>query len=316
MLLLSSHLPSIRTLQCFLAVAQECNFRSAAQLLNMSQPPLTRQIQGLEDLLRVKLIERDTRRVSLTAAGEAFRAEAHHIVSALSAAVATMKACGQDDTPRIGLTSVLNCQAIGALDRLLGDHVFTGARGVERDMSRHLVERVRSGALDLALVGDIAPPAPDLLAETVGSEAMVAMLPAGHAAAAGAVAALEKLGETALFWFSRSDNPAFYDKCERAFRACGLGALRRAEPRDFSVLLAAVAAGDGIALCPQSMQATSRVGVVYRPLPPVLARLLAIELQVVVRADDMRPALLEKIATIRTALAGTQAPIPRMPSTP
>jgi DNA-binding transcriptional LysR family regulator len=56
----SKHLPSTRALQCFRAVAEELNFRSAAQSLNMSQPPLSRQIQGLEDLLRVQLIERDT----------------------------------------------------------------------------------------------------------------------------------------------------------------------------------------------------------------------------------------------------------------
>lgn len=69
MIMQSRRLPGTRTLQCFLAVAQERNFRSAAELLNMSQPPLSRQIQDLEDLLRVQLFQRDTSQVSLTPTG-------------------------------------------------------------------------------------------------------------------------------------------------------------------------------------------------------------------------------------------------------
>ena len=60
MAVFSGRMPTTRQLQCFVAVAQELNFRRAADLLNMSQPPLSRQIRNLEDLLRIKLLERDT----------------------------------------------------------------------------------------------------------------------------------------------------------------------------------------------------------------------------------------------------------------
>lgn len=309
MRLLSKHLPSTRTLQCYLAVAQELNFRRAAELLNMSQPPLSRQIKALEELLRVQLIERDTQRVRLTAAGEAFKDEAQRFLLALDGAIAGLSQYAQHDaedadTVRIGLTSVINHTLIPPLDALITDPAFTNGQPLTRAWSRHLVERIRSGALDVAIVGDIVPQGPDLAVETVGSEPLIMALPASHPAASRAEIDLADLNDMPMFWSSRNDNPAYYDKCERAFRRCGYAAPRRLEPKDFTVLLAAVAAGEGVALCPQSMQAVSRIGVAYRALPPPLAQQLAITLQLVSRANETRGTVLAKADRIREALAG------------
>lgn len=308
--MLSRHLPSTRALQCFLAVAQELNFRSAAELLNMSQPPLSRQIQGLEDLLRVRLIERDTRKVCLTAAGEAFKQEAHRFLLALDAAAAEVKQRFHDAHAdaaivRMGVTSVIHYASIAALNALLGSPDFTGGRPLLRDMSKRLIEQVRQGALDLAIVGDHAPP-DDLTVAMVGSEPLLLMLPEQHPAARQLVVALADLGDAPLFWFARTDNPAFYDKCGRVFKARGYAAPRRLEPKDFTLLLGAVAAGEGVALCPQSMHATSRADVVYRALPPDLAPLLAIDLHVVWRSGETRRAALDKVDILRQAGALTR----------
>jgi DNA-binding transcriptional LysR family regulator len=308
MLLLSKHLPSTRALQCFLAVAQERNFTRAAELLNMSQPPLSRQIKALEEQLRVQLIDRDTHRVSLTTAGEAFKDEAYRYLLALDEAITSLRTRFDDSDAmaaqvRIGLTSVINHALTPQLNALVTDPAFTGGRPVERAWSRHLVERVRSGELDLAIVGDIVTPTADLAVEVVGHEPMIMVLPSAHRAAAAAQIDLNDLGDTPLFWSSRTDNPAFYDKCERVFRSLDYAPPRRPEPKDFSMLLTAVAAGEGVALCPQSMQATSHMGVVYRALKPGIARLLSIDVQVVSRADETRDAVRVKIDTIRAALA-------------
>lgn len=308
MLMLSKHLPSTRTLQCYLAVAQELNFRRAAELLNMSQPPLSRQIKGLEDMLRVQLIERDTHRVSLTVAGEAFKDEAYRFLLALDLAIASVKERFHDakagaDMVRIGLTSVINYSLVPHLNALVSDPAFSGGRALVRAWSRQLVERVRSGEIDIAIVGDIIAPTADLTVDTVCREAMVVVLSASHPAAKESEVGLSQLGDTPLFWSSRTDNPAFYDKCERTFKSFGYAAPRRPEPKDFTMLLALVAAGEGVALCPQSMQATSHIGVAYRALPPALARLLSIDVQVVSRAHETRPAVLDKVRAIRAVLA-------------
>jgi len=75
-------------LRCFVAVAEELHFGRAALRLNMTQPPLSRQIQILERVLDVTLLERSNRAVRLTPAGQRFLTDARHLLKlAESAAV-------------------------------------------------------------------------------------------------------------------------------------------------------------------------------------------------------------------------------------
>jgi DNA-binding transcriptional LysR family regulator len=73
-------------LRCFVAVATELHFGRAAVLLNMTQPPLTRQIQLLEHELGVRLLERAGGTVRLTLAGGTFLREAEDILRRSQAA--------------------------------------------------------------------------------------------------------------------------------------------------------------------------------------------------------------------------------------
>ena len=71
----------IRVLKYFLVVAQEENITKAAELLHMSQPPLSRQMHDLEEELGVKLFERTNRKIILTGEGILLRQRAEEIIS-------------------------------------------------------------------------------------------------------------------------------------------------------------------------------------------------------------------------------------------
>jgi LysR family hydrogen peroxide-inducible transcriptional activator len=74
--------PSIRQLEYFVAVADRLSFGQAADACHVTQPGLSAQIRQLEELLRVRLFERDSRRVLLTRAGEALLPRARDILTA------------------------------------------------------------------------------------------------------------------------------------------------------------------------------------------------------------------------------------------
>src|SRR5258708_39010243 len=96
--------PSIRELECFVAVAEELHFSKAAKRLHMSQPPLSRQIQSLERKLGVQLLKRKTRLVELTSPGRSFLNDARETLHSLHRAMITGQRMqqGQNEGLRLG----------------------------------------------------------------------------------------------------------------------------------------------------------------------------------------------------------------------
>lgn len=86
----------IRVLQYFLAVAREASITKAAQSLNMTQPPLSRQLKELEEELGKQLFIRGNRRVTLTEEGMILRKRAEEMVELMEKTKAEVSFSGEN----------------------------------------------------------------------------------------------------------------------------------------------------------------------------------------------------------------------------
>lgn len=172
----------LRQLEYFVAVAEERNFTRAAERMHISQSGVSAQIRQLERELGTALFDRSTRTATLTVAG---RAALEHARAALAAADAVGQAVGEvADLIRGRLTvgMVNGCTSTPLFDALASFH--TAHPGVELSLvegnSVQLVDQVRTGSMDLALVGTAYPTPEGLQAMTIACEPLAAVVPRGH----------------------------------------------------------------------------------------------------------------------------------------
>ncbi|MFC8450613.1 LysR family transcriptional regulator [Kitasatospora sp. NPDC057223] len=171
----------LRQLEYFVAVAEEQNFTRAAERVHISQSGVSAQIRQLERELGAELFDRSARTATLTVAG---KAALEHARAALAAAGAVGQAVGEVTgliRGRLTVGMVIGCTVTPLFEALAAFH--RAHPGVElallEDGSDRLVEGVRAGTVDLALIGAAATPA-GLEAHTVISEPLVVAVPPGH----------------------------------------------------------------------------------------------------------------------------------------
>lgn len=265
----------IDRLESFLTVADTGNFRQAAARLNISQPPLTRRIQALEAELGVMLFERTTRRVTLTDAGRRLANRLRPCFAEIEAACEEARQAGghPTDTLTIGMTSALDPSAFPTrqqLDHQLLEHQWHTEVQLIRASSRELMSRLLNSHGEacprLAFIGMPSEIPDGIETAHIRHEPLWIALPSEHPLATTEAVDLSALNAITLLWFNRRDNPAYFDHCERVFREGGYHPSRSEEPADHHHLLAAVAAGEGVALMPASYLGTRRDGVNVRPL--------------------------------------------------
>ncbi|MEU7019649.1 LysR substrate-binding domain-containing protein [Streptomyces sp. NPDC046203] len=172
----------LRQLEYFVAVAEERNFTRAAERVHISQSGVSAQIRQLELELGATLFDRSGRTVTLTAAGAA---ALDHARAALASAGAVGQAVGEVTgliRGSLTLGMVVGCTLTPLFDALAAFH--QAHPGVEialrEDGSDRLVEGVRTGTLDLAVIGAAGAAPADLESLTIVSERLVVAVPDGH----------------------------------------------------------------------------------------------------------------------------------------
>jgi len=292
----SVNLPTIKQLQCFIAVAHELNFRRAAEQMKMSQPPLTRQIQTLETLLGQPLFIRNTHQVQLTEAGKQLQRQAKPLIEQLSRLVKELKV--ESEKLRVGVTRALDFTLIPSIHAHLATLMDIDEVLSYHLNSRQLLKMLESQNLDIVFTGEKSSGHDDEFDFFwLHREPLMLALPASHPAVTQDRVSLKDVADLALFWFSRSANPSFYDKCEKVFNALPFALQFKPESEDSLLTLANVARGNGMALMPQSMCLSTREGLCYRKLDEQTASHLNIDVYLATRKNERREHVLEAVRT-------------------
>lgn len=256
---------ALHELFAFATVAREGSLRRASEALHITEPPLSRKIARLEAKLGARLFERGAAGLELTQAGrEALEA----VAPLLEMAFATEKKLRelekkQRETLRIGLSGAFEQ---GVYERFLAKIRANGLALRTCAMpSPGLVREVLKGRLDAAFVALPLDIRGLNLASLGYSEKLCLALPEKPQMAPSAFKLADRK-DIRLFWFKRSQNPAFFDNMAIKFKGANFNPQFLQEPPEHEILLARIAAGEGVAIMPESFAVIKRPGVCFCPL--------------------------------------------------
>ena len=257
----------LRQFRYFLALSEELNFGRAALRLNISQPPLSRQIRQLEELLGVDLFVRSGTGVTLSEAGAAFLPEVRKTLAQAEKAVAAAKGARAAEGGQfvVGYTTVFDRSAIPDVLGRLRQQFPSWRFVVKGKHSIGLVRDLKKGAIDAAFIG-LHTDTQGLAQEVIDEAPMLVALSAQHRLASKRRIGFDDLRDEPMFWFERRLNPGFYDYCQAYFEQIDFKPRIVPEPPDHHILLGLIAEGQGIALIPSSLREVKRQGVVFRAL--------------------------------------------------
>lgn len=293
--------PEARLLRYFLAVAKELNFTRAAETLSIAQPALSAQIRQLETQLGVQLLERTTRSVRLTDAGEIVRERGPAALAGLADVWDAARRAGRGEAGRLRLAYSPSSgyetapRLVEALRERHPDIEITA----ELLSSPEIVQAVLDGRIDVGIARTPLTPA-GTRARTVRQERQGLLVPSDHPLAAHDELELAAVAEYPILMHHRSANPSHFDTIIQAFRRAGLTPRIVQPPMAFDPTMRAVRDGTGAAVVSASATRDLAPGLCWIPLADALAH---VPFQLVLRDEDPSPAVdrFERVALATAA---------------
>lgn len=283
----------LRHLRYFQALAETLNFTRAAERLHIAQPPLSRQIQQLEEELGVTLLERG-RPLRLTEAGRFFHEHSNALLEQLAKVCDNTRRIGQGEKTWLGIgfaPSTLYGVLPELIRRLRSDAELE--LGLNEMTTLQQVEALKAGRIDIGF-GRIHIEDPAIHQEVLTLDPLVAALPAGHPLLA-APASLEALAREPFVLYPGNPRPSYADHVLALFATHGLQIRVAQWTNELQTAIGLVAAGIGITLVPASVQLQHRDDIGYTRLlegnatsPIIISR----------RVGDSSPALAYCLALI------------------
>jgi DNA-binding transcriptional LysR family regulator len=252
-------------IRCFVAVAEELHFSRAAERLNMTQPPLSRQIRLLEHHVGVQLLTRNSRTVRLTAAGRAFFPDAARILRVAEEAATTARrvAKGEQGTLAIGFTSASGYSLLPEVVRRLRERSPGISLTLKELVSTAQVEALDAGLLDIGLMRPHGLHG-ELESVLLSSEALMLAIPEGEAGQWPLAPTLACLHRKPFVMYSPYEARPFYQMLSRRFDREGIVPDIVEHIGQVHTMLALVSAGVGAALVAAGGQRLQFPGTILR----------------------------------------------------
>ena len=281
----------------FQVLAEELNFGRAAARLHMAQPPLTRQIQALENDLGAALFERTPRGVLLTIAGQTLYDEVPNILSLVARARSRTEQAGQGRLGRIDV-GIFGASILNVIPRVLSRfraehpevelflHTMTKAEQIEALRER----RITVG------FNRLVPKEPDIAFSIVLRERYLVALPASHRLCANAEVTLSDMAGEPLILYPNLPMPGLAQQVLAAFARKGLAVRVVQQVEDVLTSIALVSSGFGLCITTASAASLQLPHVEYRPLKS--RSLHDIDLSCLYRRDDKSPILRQFLAVV------------------
>lgn len=299
----------LRHLRYFEALASTLNFTRAAELLHIAQPPLSRQIQQLEDELGVTLIDRSSRPLALTRAGSFFFEQSTQILGRIEEMAQATRRVGAGQRRWLGIgfvPSMLYGELPRVIQRFMRENpglevVLTELTSVQQ------ADALQAGRIDVGF-GRVAITTDGLVNTLIQEEPMVAALPADSPLAKAKTLTLKALAEQTVILYPASPRPSFADQVLTQFRAHGFPLTNVYETNGLQTAIGLVAAGVGVSLVPSSVQRLKRDDMTYRP---VAQQTLVSPMLMTTREGDVSKDLVRLCEAVQAACAAAAEPVVR-----
>lgn len=257
----------LRHLRYFVAVAEELHFTRAAQRLGLGQPPLSQQIQQLENELGSPLFKRLPRGVALTETGMAFFFDAKAILAQVERATRNVQRIARGDQGAITIGMINSAPfhpRIQLILREFREQYRAVALSLIEGSTPELAKAVLAGTMDAAFVRPLISDDPGLVVETLFDEDLLIALPSNHPLGKQKTLSVESLAREPFVMFSREVGSGLYDEIIAACRRGGFSPRIEQEALQVTSIVNLVAAGMGVSMVPASMRQINSSGVIYR----------------------------------------------------
>lgn len=288
-----------RHLRYFLVVAEELHFGRAARRLSISQPPLSLNIQQLEASVGARLLTRNSKQVTLTAAGRAFVPAARALLDQAAQAAALAKDVGQGmaGSLTIGFAGTMLYSGLPEiLARFQAQHPLLRVMLRELSSSEQLTE-LAHGRLDLGFVHTTRVPS-ELSQVLVASQAFVCCLPVTHLLASKKIIRLGLLQGEPFAVVSRTVSPDYHDRIVQTCLDAGFFPEIRYELQHWLSVVSLVSQGMGVALVPRALAQSALPGTAFIALD---ASMTPYETHCLWKAGGDNAALMAFVTAVRAA---------------